>query len=77
MDVRWGELESYKIDIDDDMLSFLIGKCLDEQREMYDSLNAQLSPMCFQPIFEEIHVNNSAILWLFLASLIKKKHFGK
>ena len=56
MDVRWGELESYKIDIDDDMLSFLIGKCLDEQREMYDSLNAQLSPMCFQPVFEETHV---------------------
>ena len=27
------------------------GKCLDEQREMYDSLNAQLSPMCFQPVF--------------------------
>ena len=39
------------IDIDKYMLSFYIIKCLDEQREMYDSLNAQLSPMCFQPVF--------------------------
>ena len=40
------------------MLSFYISKCRDKQREMYDSLNAQLSPMCFQPVFEEMHVNN-------------------
>ena len=40
------------------MLSFYINKCLDEQREMYGSLNSQLSPMCFQPVFEDMNVNN-------------------
>ena len=45
------ELKRNNIDIDEDMLSFYISKCLDEQREMYDSLNAQLSPMCFQTVF--------------------------
>ena len=50
MDIIWEELKSNDIDIDKDMLSFYISKCLDEQREMYDSLNAQLSPMCFQPV---------------------------
>ena len=51
MDIIWEELKRSNIDIDKDMLSFYISKCLDEQREMYDSLSAQLSPMCFQPVF--------------------------
>ena len=49
MDIIWEELKRNNIDIDKDMLSFYI--CLDEQLEMYDSLNARLSPMCFQPVF--------------------------
>ena len=28
-----------------------LSKRIDEQREMYDTLNARLSPMCFQPVF--------------------------
>ena len=56
MDIIWEELKINTIDIDNDILSFYISKCLDEQWEMYDSLNAQLSPMCFQPVFEETHV---------------------
>ena len=51
MDIIWEELKRSNSDIDKDMLSFYISKCLDEQREMYDSLSAQLSPMCFQPVF--------------------------
>ena len=47
----WEELKRSNIDIDKDMLSFYISKCLDEQWEMYDSLNAQLSPMCFKTVF--------------------------
>ena len=58
MDFIWEELKWNNIDIDNDMLSFYISKCLDEQREMYGSLNSQLSPMCFQPVFEEMNVNN-------------------
>ena len=27
-------------------------------KQARDSLNAQLSPMCFQPVFEEMYVNN-------------------
>ena len=67
MDTIWEELKRNNIDIDKDMLSFFISKCLDEQREMYNSLNAQLSPMCFQPVFEEMHVRTIfAVLWLIL-----------
>ena len=51
MDIIWEELKRSNIDIDKDMLSFYISKCLDEQWEMYDSLNAQLSPMCFKTVF--------------------------
>ena len=51
MDIIWEELKRSNIDIDKDMLSFYISKCLDEQRKIYDSLSAQLSPMCFQPVF--------------------------
>ena len=51
MDIILEELKRNDIDIDKDMLSFYISKCLDEQGEMYDSLNAQLSPICFQPVF--------------------------
>ena len=51
MDIICDELKRNNIDIDKDMLSFHFSKCLDEQGEMYDSLNAQLSPMCFQPVF--------------------------
>ena len=51
MDIIWEELKSNNIDIDKDMLSFYISKCLDEQRQMYDSRNVQLSPMCFQTVF--------------------------
>ena len=58
LDIIWEELKRNNIDIDKDMLSFCISKYLHEQREMYDSLNAQLSPICFQPVFEEMHVNN-------------------
>ena len=58
MDIIWEELKRNNIDIDKDMLSFYISKCLDEQGEMYDSLNAQLSSMCFQPVFEEMNVKN-------------------
>ena len=58
MDIIWEELKRNNINIDKDMLSFYISKCLDEQRGMYDSLNAQLSPKCFQPVFEEMNVNN-------------------
>ena len=49
------------------MLSLYISKCLDEQREMYDSLKAQLSPMCFQAVFEEMHVNNVGRIIAYLA----------
>ena len=61
------------IDIDKDMLSFNINKCLDEQRETYDSLNDQLSPICFQPIFEEMHVNNFGRFMAYLALVYKVK----
>ena len=50
MDIIWEELKRSNIDIDKDMLLFYISKCLDEQRETYDSINAQLSPICFQPV---------------------------
>ena len=58
MNINNGVKGENNIDMDKDMLSFYISKCIDEQREMYDSLNAQLSPMCFQSVFEEMHVNN-------------------
>ena len=58
MDIIWEELKRNNFDIDKDMPSFYISKCFDEQREMYDRLKAQLSPMCFQPVFEEMNVNN-------------------
>ena len=67
MDIIWEELKRNNIDIDNDMLSFYISKCLDEQREIYDSLNAQLSPMCFQPVFEEMNVNNFSRIIAYLA----------
>ena len=51
MDIIWEELKRNNINIDKDMLSFYISKCLDEQLEMYDSLNARFSPMCIQPVF--------------------------
>ena len=71
MDIIWEELKRNNIDIDKDMLSFYISKCLDEQREMYDSLNAQLSPMCFQPVFEEMRVNNFGRIMAHLAFVYK------
>ena len=67
MDIIWEELKRNNINIDKDMLSFYISKCLDEQREMYNSLNAQISPMCFQPVFEEMSVNNFARIIAYLA----------
>ena len=67
MDIIWEELKRNNIDIDKDMLSFYISKCLDEQRGMYDSLNAQLSPKCFQPVFEEMNVNNFGRIIAYLA----------
>ena len=48
------------------MLSFYISKCLDEHRETYDSLNDQFSPMCFQPISEEMHMNNFGRIMAYL-----------
>ena len=71
MDIIWEELKRNNIDIDKDMLSFYISKCFDEQREMYDSLNHRLSPMCFQPIFEEMHVNNFGRIVPYLALVYK------
>ena len=58
MDIIFEELKRNNINIDKDKLSFHISKCLDEQRGMYDNLNAQLSPKCFQPVFEEMNVYN-------------------
>ena len=58
MDIILEELKRNNIDIDKDMLSFHISKCLDEQREIYDRQKAQLSPMCSQPVFEEMNVYN-------------------
>ena len=52
------------------MLSFYISKCLDEHRETYD-LNDQLSPMCLQPIFQEMHVNNFGRIMAYLALVYK------
>ena len=66
-DIIWEELKRNRIGIDKDMLSFYISKCLDQQREMYDSLNAQLSPMCFQPFFEEMNVSNFGRIIAYLA----------
>ena len=63
-------LKRNNIDIDKDMLSFYISKCLDEHRETYD-LNDQLSPMCFQPIFQEMHVNNFGRIMAYLALVYK------
>ena len=65
MDIIWEELKRNNIDIDKDMLSFYI--CLDEQLERYDSLNARLSAMCFQPVFfylEKYKVKPSCFNWL-------------
>ena len=67
MDIILEELKRNDIDIDKDMLSFHISKCLDEQREMYDRLNAQLSPIYFQPVFEEMNVNNFGRIIAYLA----------
>ena len=63
MDIIWEEHKRNKIDIDKDMPSFDI--CLDEQLEMYDSLNARLSPMCFQPvvfIWKNIKLNRLVLI---------------
>ena len=73
MDILWGELKRNKIDIDKHTLSFYISKCFDEQREMYDSLNAQLSPMCFQPVFEDIHGNNFGHIMAYFALVYKAR----
>ena len=48
------------------MLSFYISKYLNEQGEMCASLNAQLSPVCFQPVFEEMHENNFGLIIAYL-----------
>ena len=67
-DIIWGEHKRNNIAIDKDMLLFyIISKCLNEQREMYGSLNSQLSTMCFQPVVEEMHVNNFNRLFAYLA----------
>ena len=71
MDIIWEELKRSNIDINKGMQSFYISKCLDEHRETYDSLNDQLSPMCFQAIFEETHVNNFGRIMTYLALVYK------
>ena len=67
MDIIREELKRNNIDIDKDMLSFYISKYLNGQGEMYASLIAQLSPMCFQHVFEEMHENNFGRIIAYLA----------
>ena len=55
MDIIWEELKRNNIDIDKDMLSFYISKCLDEQQRMYDSPNAQRNHIqCAFKLFSKI-----------------------
>ena len=42
---------------------------------MYDSLNVQLSPMCFQPVFEEMNVNNFGRIIAYLALVYRLSDF--
>ena len=74
MDIIWEDKRN-NINIDKDMLSFYISKCLDEQRGMYDSLNAQLSPKCFQPVFEEMNVNNFGRIIAYLTFVYRLSEF--
>ena len=43
MDIIWEELKSNDIDIDKDMLSFYISKCLDEHEELYGASIIQIN----------------------------------
>ena len=42
MDIIWEELKRNNIEIDKDMLSFYISKCLDEHEELYGAIIIQI-----------------------------------
>ena len=67
MDIIWEELKRNNIDIDKDMLSFYISKCLDEHEELYGMIIIQIDgdnlPNSLCDIYAEMVPITLAELW--------------
>ena len=75
MDIIWEELKSNDIDIDKDMLSFYISKCLDEHEELYGAIIIQIEgdnlPNSLCNIYAEMALNNFGRIMSYLTLVYK------
>ena len=75
MDIIWEELKRNNIDIDKDMLSFYISKCLDEHEELYGAIIIQIDgdnlPNSLCDIYAEMAPNNFGRIMAYLTLVYK------
>ena len=75
MDIIWEELKSNDFNIDKDMLSFYISKCLDEHEELYGPIIIQIGgdnlskSLC--DIYAEMAPNNFGRIIAYLTLIYK------
>ena len=74
MDIIWEELKRNNIDIDKDMLSFYISKCLDEHEQLYGAIIIQIGdnlPNSLCNIYAEMAPNNFGRIMAYLTLVYK------
>ena len=75
MDIIWEELKRNNIDIDKDMPSFYISKCLDEHKELYGAIIIQIDgdnlPNSLCVIYAEMAPNNFGRIMAYLTLVYK------
>ena len=75
MDIIWEELKSNDIDIDKDMLSFYISKCLYDHEELYGAIIIQIDgdnlPYSLCDIYAEMALTNFGRTMAYLTLVYK------